>query len=90
MLEFLTDLGPEARERPDPTMKGSMVAAAAVLAMVGLLAIAIGVFVMLVSPLVKKLMHLDTLRDDDVGDDLEGQREAGEPQAAGIHPTTRG
>lgn len=41
MLEFLTDLGPEARERPDPTMKGSMVAAAAVLAMVGLLAIAI-------------------------------------------------
>jgi POT family proton-dependent oligopeptide transporter len=57
---------------------------------IGLLAIGIGVFVMLVSPLVKKLMHLDTLRDDDVGDDLEGQREAGEPQAAGIHPTTRG
>ena len=55
----------------------------------GLTAIGIGVVVVLVNPLVKKLMHLDTLRDDDVGDDLEGQREAAEPQAAGIHPTTR-
>tara|TARA_B100000678_G_scaffold188225_1_gene157434 strand:- start:599 stop:1093 length:495 start_codon:yes stop_codon:yes gene_type:complete len=55
----------------------------------GLTAIGIGVVVVLVNPLVKKLMHLDTLRDDDVGDDLEGQGEAGEPQAAGIHPTTR-
>ena len=57
---------------------------------IGLLAIGIGVFVMLVSPLVKKLMHLDTLVDDTVGDDLEGQSEGpGEPMAAGVHPTTR-
>ncbi|MDJ0979582.1 MAG: peptide MFS transporter [Erythrobacter sp.] len=56
---------------------------------VGLYAVGIGVVVMLVSPLVKKLMHLDTLKDDNVGDDLLGQSEIGEPQAAGIHPATR-
>jgi POT family proton-dependent oligopeptide transporter len=44
---------------------------------------------MAVSPLVKRLMHLATLRDFDVGDDLRGQGEVGEPQAAGIHPATR-
>ncbi|MBH1943007.1 peptide MFS transporter [Erythrobacter sp. YJ-T3-07] len=57
---------------------------------VGWFAIGVGVVVMVVSPLVKKLMHLDTLADEDVGDDLEGQREGpGEAQGAGIHPTTR-
>lgn len=56
----------------------------------GLVAAGIGAFVVLISPLVKKLMHLDTLTDDEVGDDLEGQREGpGEAQGAGIHPTTR-
>ena len=56
----------------------------------GLVAVGIGVVVILVSPLVKKLMHLDTLRDDTVGDDLLGQQEGpGEPQGAGIHPETR-
>ena len=56
---------------------------------IGLLAIGIGAFVVVVSPLVKKLMHLDTLRDDDPGDDLLGQGEVGEPQAPGAHPATR-
>jgi POT family proton-dependent oligopeptide transporter len=57
---------------------------------VGWYAVGVGVAVMIVSPLVKKLMHLDTLEDDAVGDDLEGQSEGpGEPQGAGIHPTTR-
>ncbi|WP_296718975.1 peptide MFS transporter [Erythrobacter sp.] len=57
---------------------------------VGWYAIAIGVGVMVISPLIKKLMHLDTLRDDNVGDDLEGQSEAGmEAQQAGVHPSTR-
>ncbi|MEE4153340.1 MAG: peptide MFS transporter [Erythrobacter sp.] len=57
---------------------------------VGWFAIAIGVGVVVVSPLIKKLMHLDTLRDDNVGDDLAGQSEAGiEPQQAGFHPETR-
>ena len=49
----------------------------------------IGVAVMVVSPLIKKLMHLDTLTDDNVGDDLEGQSQAGiEAQEAGVHPAT--
>jgi POT family proton-dependent oligopeptide transporter len=33
-------------------------------------------------------MHLDTLEDRNVGDDLAGQAEAGEPQIAGVHPAT--
>ncbi|MEM8919091.1 MAG: peptide MFS transporter [Pseudomonadota bacterium] len=56
---------------------------------VGWYAVGIGVAVMVVSPLIKKLMHLDTLTDDTIDDDLEGQREIGEPQAAGIHPATK-
>ncbi len=56
---------------------------------VGLYAVGVGVAVMIISPLIKKLMHLDTLQDDNVGDDLLGQGEFGEPGAAGIHPATR-
>ncbi|MBV7265432.1 peptide MFS transporter [Erythrobacter ani] len=56
---------------------------------VGMFAVGIGVAVMVLSPLVKKLMHLDTLADDTVDDDLLGQDEVGEPQAAGIRPATR-
>lgn len=55
----------------------------------GMVAVGVGIAVMLVSPLVKKLMHLDSLKDDDVGDDLSGQSELGEPQAAGFRPETR-
>ena len=57
---------------------------------VGWTAVGIGVAVMVVSPFIKRLMHLETLSDSDVGDDLEGQSEAGlEAQEAGMHPTTR-
>ncbi|MXP15316.1 MFS transporter [Altererythrobacter confluentis] len=56
---------------------------------VGWTAVGVGIAVMVISPLIKKLMHLDTLVDDTVGDDLLGQKEVGEPQAAGIHPATR-
>ena len=57
---------------------------------VGWYAIGIGVAVMVISPLIKKLMHLETLADDNVGDDLEGQAEGpGEPQGAGFHPSTK-
>ncbi len=57
---------------------------------VGWVAIGVGIFVLVISPLIKKLMHLDTLSDDNVGDDLLGQSEGpGEPQGAGIHPATR-
>ena len=55
----------------------------------GWYAVGIGVAVMVLSPLIKKLMHLDTLVDDNVGDDLEGQTQAGiEAQEAGVHPAT--
>ena len=56
---------------------------------IGLIAMGVGIFVILISGLVKKLMHLDTLGDADVGDDLSGGSEVGEPQAAGVHPATR-
>jgi len=49
---------------------------------IGLIAMAIGVVVVLVGFLVKRLMHLDTLKDDD----LAGEEQLGEPQAAGMHP----
>jgi len=39
--------------------------------------------VLLLSPIVKKWMHLDTLRDRD---GLAGRDEVGEPQAPGVHP----
>lgn len=56
---------------------------------VGWVAVGVGVAVIAISPVIKKLMHLDTLQDANIGDDLEGQREIGEPGAAGIHPTTK-
>ncbi len=56
---------------------------------VGWVAVGVGVAVIVISPFIKKLMHLDTLGDDNVGDDLEGQSEFGDPQSAGIHPTTK-
>lgn len=56
---------------------------------IGLVAIGVGIVVILISGLVKRLMHLDTLQDDNVGDDLSGGSEVGEPQAAGVHPATR-
>ncbi|RKF22480.1 peptide MFS transporter [Altericroceibacterium spongiae] len=52
---------------------------------VGWYGIGIGVAVLAISPLVKKLMHLDTLRDD--SEELLGDSEAGlEAQEAGVHP----
>jgi len=56
---------------------------------IGWSSVAVGVGVIVISPLVKKLMHLDTLADVHVDDSLAGQKELGEPQAAGIHPATK-
>lgn len=56
---------------------------------IGWIAIGVGVVVFALSPIVKKWMHLDTLQDDNIGDDLEGQAGVGEPQSAGTHPTTK-
>ncbi|HVF36678.1 MAG TPA: peptide MFS transporter [Sphingomicrobium sp.] len=49
----------------------------------GWVTIGIGVGVLLLSPIVKKWMHLDTLEDHP----LAGDRELAEPQAAGINTT---
>ncbi len=54
---------------------------------IGWIAVAVGVGMVLISPLIKKLMHLDTLGDADIGDDLAGNA-AGEPGSAGVHPAT--
>lgn len=56
---------------------------------VGWVAVGTGIAVIVISPLIKKLMHLDTLVDDSIDGSLEGQSEIGEPSAAGIHPTTK-
>ncbi|MEQ8309670.1 MAG: peptide MFS transporter [Sphingopyxis sp.] len=53
----------------------------------GWIAIGAAVAVLLVSPIVKRWMHLDTLRDRDDG--LAGVGEA-EPQAGGVHPEPKG
>ena len=55
--------------------------------MFGWIAIGAAVGVLLVSPIVKRWMHLDTLRDRDDG--LAGVGEA-EPQAGGVHPEPKG
>ena len=53
---------------------------------IGWVAIGVGAVVLLLSPIVKRWMHLDTLKDSD----LEGAAGAGlEAQEAGVHPTTR-
>ena len=57
---------------------------------IGWIAIAIGGVVLLLSPIVKRWMHLDTLQDDDAGDDLVGGAEVGEPMAGGMRPEVRG
>ena len=55
----------------------------------GWVSIGAAVIVLAISPIVKKWMHLDKLKDDHVGDDLLGGGEVGEPQAAGVRPSTR-
>ena len=53
---------------------------------VGWIALGAGVLVLLVSPLIRRLMHLDTLAQEDAAHGLLGEEETGEPQAAGMHP----
>ncbi|MCK7593893.1 peptide MFS transporter [Pseudomarimonas salicorniae] len=54
---------------------------------VGWTAIGVGVAMIIIAPLVRRLMHLDTLRDEDAH--LAGEAEMGEPSAAGVHPASR-
>jgi POT family proton-dependent oligopeptide transporter len=51
---------------------------------IGWISVGVGVIVLALSPLVKRWMHLDTLRDTR---NLAGDRELGEPQAAGANLT---
>jgi proton-dependent oligopeptide transporter, POT family len=52
----------------------------------GWIAIGVGVAVLVVAPLVKRLMHLDTLSDDAPADHaLAGEAELAEPAAAGLN-----
>ena len=50
---------------------------------VGWVAVGVGVAVILISPLIKKLMHLDTLRDEP---ELAGYKELGEKEGPGMFP----
>jgi len=62
----------------------------AIYSKIGWVTIGIAVLVLVLSPLVKRWMHVETLGDGDVGDDLSGQAQAGlEAQEAGVHPATR-
>ena len=56
----------------------------AIYSKIGWITIGVSVVVLALSPLVKKWMHLDTLKDDI--DDSPARRELAEPQAAGMHP----
>ncbi len=51
---------------------------------VGWVAVAVGVGVLVISPLIKRMMHLDTLKDD-ADHAMAGQESIGEPQAAGMN-----
>ena len=50
---------------------------------IGWIAVGVGVAMLVIAPLITRLMHLNTLGDNDP---LLGNREAGEAQAAGVHP----
>ncbi len=54
----------------------------------GWISVGVAVAVLLVSPIVKRWMHLDTLGDEDRR--LAGEDELAEPQAAGVHPAPEG
>lgn len=56
---------------------------------IGLVAIGVGVAVILIARFIKRLMHLESLEDGTVDDDLLGQREIAEPQGPGTHPPVR-
>ena len=57
----------------------------AIYSKIGWITIAVSAGVLALSPLVKKWMHLDTLKDD-IDRRLAGQGELAEPQAAGMRP----
>jgi POT family proton-dependent oligopeptide transporter len=62
----------------------------AIYSKIGWVTIGVSVAVLVLSPIVKKWMHVASLEDRDPGDDLDGQAQAGlEAQEAGMHPSVR-
>ncbi|HJS11195.1 peptide MFS transporter [Sphingopyxis sp.] len=57
---------------------------------IGWITLGVSVVVLALSPIVKRWMHVDTLRDRDRDGGIAGTGELGEPQAAGIHPEPKG
>ena len=57
---------------------------------IGWIAIGVGIAVLVVAPLIKKLMHLDTLQDDSPQTEAERVFGDAEAQQAGIRPANRG
>jgi POT family proton-dependent oligopeptide transporter len=53
---------------------------------IGWIAVAVGVGVLVISPLIKKLMHLDTLADDSPKAEAERVFGDAEAQKAGLRP----
>ena len=52
---------------------------------IGWIGIGVGIGVLVVAPLIKRLMHLDTLGVDTVDAAMAGQSELAEPEAAGFN-----
>ncbi|MDQ3245372.1 MAG: peptide MFS transporter [Pseudomonadota bacterium] len=52
---------------------------------IGWIAVAVGVGMVVISPLIKRLMHLDTLQDNQE-EELAGYKQLGEKQAPGLFP----
>ena len=57
---------------------------------VAVIAMALGVFMFVISPLIKRLMHVETLKGDPSLHHLAGEKELGQPGAGGIRPPEKG
>jgi proton-dependent oligopeptide transporter, POT family len=66
-------------ESGEATKEGTL----AIYSQIGWITIGIAVAVLVVSPLIKRLMHLSTLKDEE---ELAGYKEIGEREAAGLFP----
>ncbi|MCA8887444.1 MAG: peptide MFS transporter [Parvularculaceae bacterium] len=57
---------------------------------VAYVAMGIALFMLLISPIIKSLMQLKTLGDDEVDHALAGESEMGQPGEGGMHPPQKG
>lgn len=80
--EGIPDLGADEMVPGSAEAIAYVTTAADVYNKVGWIAVGVGVALIIVAPLIKKLMHLDTLKDVDHA--MAGEKELAEPQAAGF------